>query len=67
MRLAQMHQNHHHGGPDTNKERDDEQQDLPLWNGHVPQETPVSTIRLDPNQVSTDDDAQGGAHTPLNQ
>ena len=52
MRLAQVRQNEHHQGPDTNKERDDEQQDLPLCNGHVPEETPVSAIRLDPNRVS---------------
>jgi hypothetical protein len=30
MRLAKVRQNNHHEGPDANKERDDEQQDLPL-------------------------------------
>ena len=48
MRLAKVGQNEHHKGPDANKECDDEQQNLPLWNGHVPEETPISTVRLDP-------------------
>lgn len=54
MRLAKVRQSEHHRAPDTYKEQDDEQQDLPRWNGHAPEETPVSAIGLDPTpSVST--------------
>lgn len=53
MCLAQVRQNEQHKGPDADKERDDEQQNLPLWNRHIPEETPVSTIRLGPELAPT--------------
>lgn len=69
MRLAQVRQHKQHKGPDADEERDHEQQDLPLWNRHVPQETPVSTIWLDPtysDQVRQPH-MKSEIHTPLSQ
>lgn len=55
MRPAQACQSEHHESPDADEKSDDEQQDLPFGNRHVPEETPVSAIRLRPTVISSDD------------
>ena len=46
MRLAEMRQHEHHGGPDEDEEDDYEDEDVPLRNVDTPEEAPVTTVGL---------------------
>lgn len=46
MRLGELREDVHDETPADDEERDDEKENLPLRNVHVPEETPVTAVGL---------------------
>ncbi len=67
MRFAEPSENPEHDAPDDNEEGDDKEQNLPLGYWDVPEETPVTAVRLYmPISQSINEEKTRG-RTPLSQ
>lgn len=62
VRHGQPGENTQHQGPDTNEERDDQQENLPLRDGYRPQERPVTAVGLE-QMISTDQEIAQNRHS----
>ena len=50
MNLADVCQDAHDHTPDYDEERDDKQENRPLGNRGIPQERPITSVRLEANR-----------------